>query len=490
MQANAQNLKSNSGGYEAAAPSCCGGGFARATALAKPGAQPSLGIIRQNVDASGAVSDELAKKIRVKRDRRRDAFADQRRAAEIYKSMTHPDDRKAGRGVTFCGWTQIATQETRLVRLEGPEKKAFYRGLHVCGLRWVCPVCTAKRSEESRQELNAALAVGRERGLVPVMVTLTARHHRKTSLADFWSKLGQAERELKKTRPWKKLNKQALEGGFAKAVEVTHSERNGWHPHFHLVMLARADDEAHAIEQVEELRAEWLHQLERVGLDGTSKAATERAFHVRGAAEAGNYVSKWGAAEELALGSTKEAKGLKGRTPWQLLRDARTADDERERQLAAALWWEFIQCFKGVHQLRQSPKFRELVAEYEPEEAGEDEPEETEIYNFGKRSDDWNQWDYGGRSKRLRLVETAEAAATPTEANGAVAVLMVSDECDADLLVDTGPDGDVIDDDWPDVGPTPEVEVSADSFGEYIGIFGGPSQCVAVTKQGRGQAPP
>lgn len=415
-----------------------------------------LGTIRQNVDALSEDDAERAKKQRVKRDRRRDAYADQRRASEIYKSMTHPDDRKAGRGVTFCGWTQISTQETKLVRIEGPEKKAFYRGLHVCGLRWVCPVCTAKRSEESRQELNAALAVGRERGLIPVMMTLTARHHHKMTLADFWSKLGKAERELKKTRPWKKLNKEDLEGGFAKAVEVTHSNRNGWHPHFHVVMLMRADDEIAALDMVEGLRTEWLHQLERVGLDGKSLAAIERAFHIRGAAEAGNYVAKWGAAEELALGSTKEAKGLKGRTPWQLLRDARTAELDKDRKRSAALWWEFIQTFKGVHQLRQSPKFRELVAQYEPEETGEVEPEETEIYNFGKRSDEWNQWDWG-RSKRLRMIEVAEAEATPTAANGMVASIMVSNDVDADQLDDTGPDGDVLDD-FPELGPEDNVE--------------------------------
>lgn len=467
-----------------------GGDFARASALANIGGKAPLGNIRQNVD--GTVSDdaERAKKQGLKRDRRRDAYADQRRAAEIYKSMTNPDDRKAGRGVTFCGWTQIAKQETRLVRLEGPEKKAFYRGLHVCGLRWVCPVCTAKRSEESRNELNAALAVGRERGLVPVMVTLTARHHQRMSLNEFWSKLGEAERELKKTRLWKMVNEEWLEGGFAKAVEVTHSDRNGWHPHFHLVMLVDAGSEEEASSAVAVLQTEWLHQLERVGLDGTSKAAKERAFHLRGAAEAGNYVSKWGAAEELALGSTKEAKGLKGRTPWQLLRDARTAETDGERKRSAALWWEFIQVFKGVHQLRQSPKFRELVAEYEPEEIGELEPEETEIYNFGKRSDTFNQWDWG-RSRRVQMLEAAETADTPTDANCSVASVMVNDDkTDAQLFDDTGPDGDVLDD-CPELGLEPKIEVQAPSGG-WLGVFNSsPGQSVAETKRRqRGGAPP
>jgi len=413
----------------------------------------SLGNIRQNVDARATEANIT----RQKRDRRRDSFADQRRAAEIYKSLTDPDDRKAGRGVTFCGWTQIATQQTRLVRLEGPEKKSFYRGLHACGLRWVCPVCTAKKSQESRDQLNAALAVGRERGLIPIMLTLTARHNRRTRLKEFWDELSKAEQELKKTRAWKGLNGEYLAGGFAKAVEATYSDRNGWHPHFHIVMMVRAADELQALGLVETLREQWLHQLDRVGLDGTSEAARERSFHLRGAAEAGEYVTKWGAGEELALGSSKAARGTRGRNPWQLLRDARTSETDGERKRSAALWWEFIQVFKGVHQLRQSPKFRELVESYEPAESVEDEPDEVEIYNFGSRNDQFNQWVWG-RSRRLRMIEVAEAAETPTEANMAVAMVMVTDETDTQLLEDTGPDGDVLED-CPELGSEDNLKV-------------------------------
>ena len=119
-------------------------------------------------------------------------------------------------------------------------------------------------------------------------------------------------------------------------------------------------------------------------MDGTSPAAIKRSFDVRGAAAAGEYLTKWGAAEELTLGAEKVGQA-KGRTPWQLLRDSRTADTDKEQKHAAARWYEFIQAFEGVHQLRQSPKFRELVKAYEPPE--EEKPlEKNLILSLGQNS--------------------------------------------------------------------------------------------------------
>ena len=51
---------------------------------------------------------------------------------------------------------------------------------------------------------------------------------------------------------------------------------------------------------VERLRGAWLSALAAEGLDGNGAA-----FDVRGAAVAGDYVSKWGAADELVMGAAK-----------------------------------------------------------------------------------------------------------------------------------------------------------------------------------------
>lgn len=385
------------------------------------------------------------------KQRRRDRYADQRTAAAIYRNMSNPEGPKqAGRGVSMCSWTQIAGQDTRLVRVESHERqrisggkvetqqvptRAFMRGLQVCGLRWVCPCCTVKKSEACRDELNAALSVARTRGLQPVMLTLTARHKRSMSLADIQGRIALAEKRMKTSRPWKELSR-VMTGGFAKAVEITHGE-NGWHPHFHLILLLECDSQPEAFEEVEELRDQWLHQLNRVGLDGKTKAAKERSFDYCGAEEAGEYVSKWGAGEEMTLAGSKVGHG-KGRTPWQLLRDARTAETNTDRQRAAALWWEFVQVMKGVHQLRQSPAFREIVAAYRPPETGEQiEPVETDVMNFGQKGGEGGLWVFA-RYRQLLMVEEAERGSIE-DATERVQGVMLGEQTDSDLWTEDPP---------------------------------------------------
>jgi len=76
-------------------------------------------------------------------------------------------------------------------------------------------------------------------------------------------------------------------------------------------------------------------------------------FDIQGAAQAGNYISKWGAAEELALNGSKLARDPeKGRTIWQLLDVAGGAADKEIRQdQAASLWQSYAREFKGKRQL-------------------------------------------------------------------------------------------------------------------------------------------
>ena len=92
------------------------------------------------------------------------------------------------------------------------------------------------------------------------------------------------------------------------------------------------------------------------------------AFQVQGATAAGNYVGKWGAAEELALSGKKS--GRAGRSPFQLLADYADQNDAR----AGALFAEFAGVFKGRRQLVWSPGLKKLagIDEVSDEQAAED----------------------------------------------------------------------------------------------------------------------
>ena len=295
----------------------------------RPGAAAPLGKRgnsltppRQNGAGSGGQTNENKGKNRG----RRDLVADQRRAASIYWSergkvaaafergeidagdMTERIDALPGRGVTMCGWTQIAETETELMRQPRPDgHHAYLSGLQMCGLRWVCPVCTAKAAQSDRQDVNDGLAAARGMGLFPVMVTLTTRHRRGEAAADVLAGIIAAEQGLKEVKAWRRLK--AVRVGYARVLEWTHGEKNGHHPHFHTILLLRAASEADAVAMAERLHAPYMRQLEAAGRDGKSRAAWQHSFQVQGAAAAESYITKWGSAEELTGALAKAGDG-------------------------------------------------------------------------------------------------------------------------------------------------------------------------------------
>jgi len=370
----------------------------------------------------------------------RERYADQRHASQLM--WAHSTDGKP-KGVTLCGWTLQTTADgpvdhVDVMRETLPDRpaKGFLTGLQKCKLGWVCPVCTIAKAEESRQKLNAILSRGRREGWQMVMVTLTTRHDEDMPFSWLWKRLSAASDELRRTYAWKQLNKGLV--GSAKAVEATHGA-SGWHPHYHVVLVFKSGmTEAEAIEQAEALRAEWLTQLGAQGLTGN-----DHAFQVQGAAAAGNYLAKWGAAEEMSLGHAKQGRAGQ-RTPWQLLRDSRGGDGQ-----AGELWHEFVAGIKGTHQIRLTPGLRDLVKEEleyladekaKAIEAGKCPPEpEPKQVSMGQITPD--EWMARGRHRRVMIMEGA-ALRTRREAERAVWAARQGWETDADVLNQSLIEGD------------------------------------------------
>ncbi len=289
-----------------------------------PSAAPraALGRLTKSVDTPATEAPE-----KDPRETRRRRFAQQRTAAAIL-----PRER-----VARCLWT-VASISTG-AQVWRREDRCRLGGLQVCASVWTCPVCSARISETRRRELNRALEWARAEGLVPVLLTLTARHGVADELAPLLGGMKDAKRWLRQSRAWRAV-KPSIAGTIT-ATELTHGA-NGWHPHFHELLLLRAGDEAEAVALVETLRAEWLRCLGRAGLSGAGAA-----FDAQGAQAAGQYVAKWGAAEELALAARKTGAG---RHPIELLTAAGAGDDH-----AAALFAVYAAAFRGRRQLTWSP---------------------------------------------------------------------------------------------------------------------------------------
>lgn len=258
-------------------------------------------------------------------------WASKNTAAKLLFDMNEKD----GRRVSHCGMVPFG--DVVALHADPASGRVKFTGLQTCSSVWWCPVCSARICAGRRQEMCDLLAASRAEGIVPLMLTLTFRHKFGDDLAAMLSSLKSAWHRLRQRREWRAL----AVVGIVTALEVTYGA-NGWHPHQHvLVLMEGAAVDAQA--KLAALIGPWLTSLAAFGLTGN-----DAALQVQDASAAGEYFGKFGAAEELTLGQAKRGRAG-GRTPWQLLDDARDGDHR-----AARLWSVFAAAFKGRQQLRWS----------------------------------------------------------------------------------------------------------------------------------------
>lgn len=259
-----------------------------------------------------------------------------------------------------------------------------FHGVGSCGDVWNCPVCAARIAAGRRAEVQQAMSGHRKAGGVCLLVTFTFPHTREDSLADNLSKFLDALRRMKSWRGFKKAREAVDYSAQIRALEVTHSNANGWHPHAHEIwFLDSPIDQAGADALEEALYAEWVKACHKVGLDSPSR---EHGVDVqfREADEedddaCGAYVAKWGA--ELTYAHMKNGKNG-SRTPWAILSDLTEEYTFKDAQL----FREYSEAFKGRAQLFWS---RGLKDRYEVEEVADqqlaDQPEKEVIRELNGR---------------------------------------------------------------------------------------------------------
>lgn len=293
-------------------------------------------------------------------------------------------------------------------------KRASFANLVMCASVWVCMVCSSKITERRKVEVVGAAALHRAGGGQCYMVTLTWAHTRVDDLAQMLEAASVATRRLRRHRSYQERCEWLGYVGMIRALEVTHGEANGWHPHFHELWfldrrLSRDDLRAwHA-----KLFDEWHAQCARAGL-----GLPNRRFGVdiRVADDAaGDYITKWGVqqkwnvAAELAKAVTK--RGRNGsRSPWDLLR---LAADGSSRH--GSLWVSYADAFYGARQLFWSPGLKAAlgVAEKTDQEVAEEVEAEAELVCSVSPAD-WNlvlRQPYEARAQLLSQAESGGAGA-------------------------------------------------------------------------------
>lgn len=271
-----------------------------------------------------------------RQDRRDDARSDRWDMRRAYRQLTEskrvqacgrPGAREDG-SVVLQVTDAVGTAAEHSTGATG--RVAGYSGLFHCGNVHVCMVCAAKVAATRAAELEAVMGHYIAAGGWAFLITLTMRHHARHSLAQCLAAASLGWTGVTTGGTWQVDKERTDYAGYARALEVTESPENGWHVHFHAVMVFHSKPSRELLDRMSDgmfrrwtagvVKAGMPAPLEEYGLDVQHldpEGAPDRL--VESSREWGRYIAK-GIAQEAALGATKDAKG-RNRTVRQLMRD-------------------------------------------------------------------------------------------------------------------------------------------------------------------------
>lgn len=231
--------------------------------------------------------------------------------------------------------------------------KAFYGGLEVCSNVWVCPCCSAKISEKRRNELSKAKDNAAKLGYQMVMLTLTAPHYEANNLGELLKGLRESLTKSFKDRSGKNFLNRFRVLGRIRALEVTWSQDNGFHPHFHILLFVPSSFTKKDFKDMESsFYPLWKHACTSRGLGVPSR---KHGVSVDAGQAVSDYVGKWGLEDEMTKSHAKRSK--KGYSMFDLMRAYQETSDE----LFFKIWMIYVHSFKRQRQLVWSKGLKDLL---------------------------------------------------------------------------------------------------------------------------------
>jgi hypothetical protein len=264
-------------------------------------------------------------------------------------------------------------------------RRAKYGNLVVCGSVWDCPVCSAYISSHRGRELAEALALWGPRGSV-FMVTYTVQHHAGQTAALLVRQMLAAYARMRNSGHFKRVMEQFGVRYKIRGTEITWSERDGWHPHFHQLLfldhpaswpipgqeelseLVSKQGSPDPDELAEDLRAALFPMWASAAAKHGFTMSEERGLVVRaGDARVAEYVSKfgrqpekkqWGLEREMTQWHRKAgyvaADGDRHYTPFDFLRELMDSGDMEW----ATRFRQYSYAMAGRKQLSWTPGMR------------------------------------------------------------------------------------------------------------------------------------
>ncbi len=241
---------------------------------------------------------------------------------------------------------------------------ASYVGLMQCGSVWSCPVCSAKIAEKRSRELREAFEIAKNKKLNVSHVTFTFPHSKFDSLSENLDLFLDAFKRFWDSVPMRHFKNEYRLIGKIRALEVNYSEKNGFHPHIHLLCFTEFK-----LEHLKSLEAyfleSWNDKLSRVGLS----KANSHGISIQNGDNAGEYINKfaddtkltktgdvvtWDMADELTKLNTKSGRSG-SLTPFDFLRIIDSPSSygfsKSDSLKFKSLFIEYAKCFYGKSQL-------------------------------------------------------------------------------------------------------------------------------------------
>lgn len=297
--------------------------------------------------------------------------------------------------VSFCLRRRISKDTGVKVMFNPVRQKAHYANLIRCGSVWHCPICTAQISEKRRNELKIAMKnFQKKKGGLVYLLTLTNPHYTFTNLKQMLLGQRKALKYLWSDRKGYELFKSLGKFGHVIATEVTYSDNNGFHPHFHILlfMTKKIDSEVKLI-----LAENWQNCCKKAGLLVPS---FEHGVDLRDGKYADNYVSKWGLEDEMTKGHTKKGRE-NSMTPFDLLKQSVECPEY------GRLFQLYAHAFKGERQLNWSRGLKKELGIFD--QTDEELSTETEKESVEVRELEIQLWHliskYKYRAEFLQCVE-------------------------------------------------------------------------------------
>jgi hypothetical protein len=200
-----------------------------------------------------------------------------------------------------------------------------------------------------------------------LLLTLTLPHYAGERLDLVHGAVRRAFSALVAGRAWQEDKASYQLEHYIKAHDVTVG-LNGWHPHLHLLLFARAGLDQAALASLRvRLFSRWSHALAMLARAEPSLEHGLTLEAARNRTDVTRYVCQvvtdadgadgLDVAMEVARGDLKRSRHPGQRSPWQLLEDYAVNPTDRDRKL----WREYERATRGVHAIRWSNGLRAAV---------------------------------------------------------------------------------------------------------------------------------